>query len=104
VRTFTQDDIFAAPTRRLADRCLRFFWFEDMLANSGIDAGFYTLHEDNSADQAVLQAALPWLEDPAYQLVLVHLDQVDYAGHHQVDLRIPVGMLPPRAWMPCWRK
>ncbi|NMC46517.1 MAG: hypothetical protein GYA52_06745 [Chloroflexi bacterium] len=84
VRTFTQDDIFAAARRAgLQTAVSGFFWFEDMLANSGVDAGFYTPHEDNSADQAVLQAALPWLEDPAYQLVLVHLDQVDYAGHHQ---------------------
>lgn len=84
VRTFTQDDIFAAAQRAgLQTAVSGFFWFEDMLANSGIDAGFYTPHEDNSADQDVMEAVMPWLEDPAYQLVLVHLDQVDYAGHYQ---------------------
>ncbi|NMB63064.1 MAG: hypothetical protein GYA18_12115, partial [Chloroflexi bacterium] len=84
VRTFTQDDIFAAAQRAgLQTAVSGYFWFEDMLANSGIDAGFYTPHEDNSADQDVMEAVMPWLEDPAYQLVLVHLDQVDYAGHYQ---------------------
>lgn len=84
VRTFTQDDIFAAAQRAgLQTAVSGYFWFEDMLANSGIDAGFYTPHEDNSADQDVMEAVMPWLEDPAYQLVLVHLDQVDCAGHYQ---------------------
>jgi hypothetical protein len=31
----------------------------------------------------VLEAAIPWLENGDYQLVLIHLDQVDYAGHHE---------------------
>ena len=30
-----------------------------------------------------VDAALPWLQSAEYQLVLIHLDQVDYAGHHE---------------------
>jgi hypothetical protein len=59
-----------------------------MLANSGLDAGFYTPGEDNAADIEVVKAALPWLTGD-YQLVLIHLDQVDYAGHHEGGPRSP---------------
>ncbi|HAF61400.1 MAG TPA: hypothetical protein DCK95_03630 [Anaerolineaceae bacterium] len=84
VRTFTQDDIFAAAERAgLHTAVSGFFWFEDMLANSGVDAGFYTPGEDDSADRDVMKAAVPWLEEGTYDLMLIHLDQVDYAGHHE---------------------
>jgi hypothetical protein len=82
-RTFTQDDIFAAAQRAgLKTAVSGYAWFEGMLANSGVDAGFYTTGEDNSADINVVNAAKPWLSGD-YQLILIHLDQVDYAGHHQ---------------------
>jgi hypothetical protein len=84
VRTFTQDDIFTAADRAGFKTAVSgFTWFEQMLANSGVDDGFYTPGEDSGADVDVLNAAIPWLEDMDYQLVLIHLDQVDYAGHHQ---------------------
>ncbi|MGZ6347339.1 MAG: alkaline phosphatase family protein, partial [Anaerolineales bacterium] len=51
-------------------------------SNSGVDKGFYTVGEDNAADSAVVKAALPWLKED-YQLILIHLDQVDFAGHHE---------------------
>ncbi|MHB8808213.1 MAG: alkaline phosphatase family protein [Anaerolineaceae bacterium] len=84
VRTFTQDDIFAAADRAgLKTAVSGFTWFEQMLANSGVDNGFYTPGEDNAADEDVLEAAIPWLESGEYDLVLIHLDQVDYAGHYE---------------------
>jgi hypothetical protein len=82
-RVFTQDNIFAAVKRAgLKTAVSGYAWFEGMLTNSGVDAGFYTIGEDNSADVDVMNAALPWLKSD-YQLILIHLDQVDYAGHHQ---------------------
>ena len=82
-RSFTQDDIFSAAHRAgLKTAISGYAWFEGMLANSGVDSGFYTTGEDNTADIEVVNAALPWLTAD-YQLVLIHLDQVDYAGHHQ---------------------
>lgn len=84
VRTFTQDDIFAAADRAgYKTATSGFTWFEKMLANSGVDEDFYTPGEDSNADVDVLYASIPWLEDVNYKLVLIHLDQVDYAGHHQ---------------------
>ena len=82
-RPFTQDDLFAAAQRaRLNTAVSGYVWFREMLAHSGVDAGFYTPGEDNAADIHVLAAALPWLSED-YQLVLIHLDQVDYAGHQE---------------------
>jgi hypothetical protein len=48
-----------------------------------LSASFYTSGEDNAADRAVVDAALPWLREARYNLVLIHIDQVDYAGHHE---------------------
>lgn len=82
-RTFTQDDIFSAAQRAgLRSAVSGYIWFEKMLSNSGTGVGFYTSGEDNEADNEVVNAALPWFcED--YQLILIHLDQVDFAGHEQ---------------------
>ncbi|HEX7568164.1 MAG TPA: alkaline phosphatase family protein, partial [Anaerolineaceae bacterium] len=88
-RAFTQDDLFAAAQRTGLNTAVSgYAWFEGMLANSGVDAGFYTPGENNAADIEVLAAALPWLTGD-YQLVLIHLDQVDYAGHHEGGPRSP---------------
>lgn len=82
-RTFTQDNIFAAVDRiNLRSAVSGYIWFENMLADSGLDAGFFTSGEDKNADQDVVMNALPWLVED-YQLVLIHIDQIDYAGHHE---------------------
>jgi len=82
-RTFTQDNIFEDAQRAgLTTAVSGYIWFEKMLSNSGIDEGFYTSGEDNAADNEVINAAMPWFVDD-YQLILIHLDQVDFAGHEQ---------------------
>ena len=89
VRPFTQDDIFAAAERAgLRAAVSGYAWFEGMLLNSGVDAGFYTRGEDAAADRLVVDAAMPWLTED-YQLILIHIDQVDYAGHHEGGPRDP---------------
>jgi hypothetical protein len=88
-RAFTQDDIFAAAHRSgLKTAVSGYSWFEQMLANSNVDAVFSTIGEDNAADREVVDAALPWLAED-YRLVLIHIDQVDYAGHHEGGPRDP---------------
>ena len=82
-RAFTQDDIFAAVHRAgLHTAVSGYIWFEKMLSNSGVNEGFYTSGEDNAADIEVINAAVSWLGDD-HQLILIHLDQVDFAGHEQ---------------------
>jgi len=83
IPTFTQDDIFSAAHRLgLRTAISGYYWFEKLVPQQAVDAGFYTPGEDAAADQDVMNAALPMLAGD-YQLVLIHLDQVDYAGHHE---------------------
>ncbi|MCX6031517.1 MAG: alkaline phosphatase family protein [Chloroflexi bacterium] len=90
IRQFTQDDIFSAA-RRAGQRTAvsGYNWFEQMIPPAAVNASFYTPGEDAAADRAVTDAALPWLRDGRYQLTLIHIDQVDYAGHHEGGPRDP---------------
>ena len=54
-----------------------------MVPQEAVDASFYTPGADHQADLEVMAAALPWLRSNSFQLVLIHLDQVDYAGHYE---------------------
>ena len=84
IPSFTQDDIFSAAHRSgMMTGISAFNWFEKLVPQGAVSASFYTAGEDQVADRQVTDAALPWLQDGTYQLVLIHLDQVDYAGHHE---------------------
>jgi hypothetical protein len=78
----SQDNIFSAARRNgLHTAISAYFWFERMLPAEAVTYGFYTEGEDEVADQEVIAAALPWLESGEAQFVLIHIDQVDHAGH-----------------------
>lgn len=66
-----------------------FNWFEKMVPAPQRDQSFFTPLEDRHADDAVVEAALPWLRTGEDALVLIHLDQVDYAGHNEGGPRDP---------------
>jgi hypothetical protein len=81
---FTQDDIFSAAHREgLLTAVSGFYWFEKLIPQGAVSTSFYTSGEDKVADREVTDAALPWLQAGKYHLVLIHLDQVDYAGHYE---------------------
>ncbi len=83
IHPFTQDDLFSAVHRAGWRTAISgYYWFEKLVPQEAVDASFYTPGEDAAADREVLDAALPWLGQ-SYGLVLIHIDQVDYAGHHQ---------------------
>ena len=89
IPTFTQNDIFsAAHSLGLRTAISGYYWFEKLVPQQAVDAGFYTPGEDAAADQEVMNAYMPMLAGD-YQLVLIHLDQVDYAGHHEGGPRDP---------------
>jgi hypothetical protein len=90
IPVFTQDDIFSAAHRAgLQTAVSGYYWFEKLLPPQSVTAAYYTAGEDQAADRVVVDAALPWLESEDYQLVLIHLDQVDYAGHYEGGPRHP---------------
>ena len=84
IPAITQDNIFSSAHRLGKKTAVSGFnWFEKLIPQEAVDAGFYTAGEDKVADRAVLDAALPWVQSGDYQLILIHIDQVDYAGHHE---------------------
>ncbi|GAP15855.1 uncharacterized protein of the AP superfamily [Longilinea arvoryzae] len=90
IPTFTQDNLFSAAHRAgLQTAVSGYYWFEKLIPQSAVDLSFYTPGEDRVADRAVVDAALPWLAGDQAQLVLVHIDQVDYAGHHEGGAKSP---------------
>lgn len=84
IRVWTQDNVFSAAHRAgMKTAVAGYYWFEKLIPAEAVDAHFYTAGEDRVADEQVVAAALPWLLSEEYQFILVHLDQVDYAGHHE---------------------
>jgi len=83
IPTFTQDNIFSAAQQAgLKTAVSGYNWFEKLIPQAAVSAHFYTAGEDRLADRAVVDAAMPWLGQD-YRLILIHIDQVDYAGHHE---------------------
>jgi len=84
IPTWTQDDLVSAARRAgLKTAVSGYYWFERLIPQGAADASFYTPGEDAAADRAVVDAALPWLKADDHPFVLIHIDQVDYAGHHE---------------------
>jgi hypothetical protein len=85
VRMTTQDNVFSASHRAgLHSAISGYPWFKFLFPPEIINARFFpTSGEMILADRAVADAALPWIDSGDYQLILIHFDQVDDAGHHQ---------------------
>lgn len=80
----SQDNIFSSAKRHgLSTAASGYYWFEKLIPTDALDIGFFTPEEDQKADRQVVDAAIPWLESGNYDLIMIHLDQVDYAGHHE---------------------
>ena len=87
---WTQDHIFAAAKRAgLKTAVSGYDWWKKYIPPAQRDAGFFTPGEDDAADRDVVNAAMPWLTGGGYPLVLILLDQVDYAGHYEGGPRDP---------------
>jgi len=84
IKPITQDMIFTAANRAgLKTAVSGYYWFQEMIPTGILNDSFFTPGEDKIADEDVLKYSLPWLEKGDDQLILIHLDQVDYAGHHE---------------------
>lgn len=90
IPTWTQDNLFAAAhDAGIRTAISGYYWFEKLVPQQDVDLSFYTPGEDRKADEDVMAAVLPWLQNNEAQLVLIHLDQVDYAGHHEGGAKAP---------------
>ena len=90
---WTQDNLFAAVKRaglKLAVSDYRLF--DRFLPPGALDATYYSPVDELGADQAVLAAALPWLQSSEYAFTLVHLNQVDHASHYNGGPLSPDGL------------
>jgi hypothetical protein len=84
IPTWTQDNLFSAAHRAGLNTAVSGYnWFQKLIPQDAVDLSFYTPGEDQAADRQVVDAALPWLKQDSAQFVLIHIDQVDYAGHHE---------------------
>ena len=82
--TWTQDNLFSAVHRAGGRTAVSGYnWFEKLIPQDAVADHYYTPGEDAAADRQVVDAALPWLKSAEDQFTLIHLDQVDYAGHHE---------------------
>ncbi len=80
----TQDTIFDAVHRAGGLTAIAgSHWFQQLIPQDAVTGGFYEPDTDASADERVVAAALAWVLDPSYRLVLIHVNQVDHAGHYQ---------------------
>jgi hypothetical protein len=83
LRTWTQDDLFSSARRAgLKTAISAYYWFEKFIPREAVSASFYTNGDEQHADSHVIEAVLPWLTQD-YAFLLIHFDQVDYAGHHE---------------------
>lgn len=84
IPTWTQDNLATAVHRAGLQAAISGYnWFERLIPQDAVGASYYTAGEDEAADREVVDAAMPWLRGSDYQFVFIHLDQVDYAGHHE---------------------
>jgi hypothetical protein len=88
INPFFQDDLISAIHWAGGKTAISgFIWFQKMVPEIAVDASFYTAGEDRNADELVMKNALSWLENRNHSFILIHLDQVDYAGHHEGGVR-----------------
>lgn len=84
IPTFTQDNLFSAVHDAGFKTAISgYYWFEKLVPQAAVDFSYYTPGEDAQADNDVVVAATPFLQNSSINLVLIHIDQVDYAGHHE---------------------
>jgi hypothetical protein len=84
IPVITQETIFTtANAAGLKTAISAYYWFEKLIPQELVDVAYYTPGEDREADRQVIDSALPLLSDNSINLLLIHIDQIDYAGHYE---------------------
>jgi hypothetical protein len=81
---WVQDTLFSAARRAgLRVGVAGYPWYEKLIRPEDRDAAFFSSAEGSAGDRQSVDAALPWLIAGDLQFIYIHLDQVDYASHHE---------------------
>lgn len=84
IPVITQETIFTtAKSAGLKTAISAYYWFEKLIPQAEVDVAFYTPRDDREGDRQVMGAARPWLCDESINLILIHIDQIDYASHYE---------------------
>lgn len=79
----SQDHLFAAAQRAgIKTAAAAYIYFQPLL-DGYVDEGYFATGEEDATDRLVVEKALGWVRSGDYGLILIHLNQVDYAGHHE---------------------
>jgi len=82
IRPITVDHIFAALDRAgLTSGIAGFYWWDRLVPQDLLYTRYYVTTEGNAADKLVIEHALRFLDEFRPNFLLVHLRQVDAAGH-----------------------
>ncbi len=80
---WTEDSIFrAAHDAGLRTGVAGTDWFAPLIPGPDLDSSFFVHEETDAADQASTDAAIGMLTGDQLRFLLVHLNEVDHAGHH----------------------
>ena len=80
---WTEDTIFrAAHDAGLRTGVSGTDWFTPLIPPADLTTSFFVHEETDAADQASTEAAVRMIEGDQVDFLLVHLNEVDHAGHH----------------------
>lgn len=84
IPAWTQDNVFTAIHKLgLKTAFSGTYYFPQGIPAAALDDSFLVYEETVAADQETTAAAINYIQSQEYPFLLVHLNQVDYAGHHE---------------------
>lgn len=84
IPAWTQDNLFTSIHKLgLKTAFSGTYYFPQGIPAAALDDSFLVYEETDAADQETTAAAINFIRSQEYPFLLVHLNQVDYAGHHE---------------------
>ena len=88
--SWTQDNLFSAAVRAGLKVAVSGHPYNEIIIPQGAVTVYYSDPDGTyTADQKRVEAAIPWLQDSNTGFIFIHLNQVDWAGHHEGGPRDP---------------
>ncbi len=82
--TWTQDNVFTAVHNAgMKTAFSGTYFFPQVIPPQSLDASFVVQDETVANDQLSADEAVKFIQNGEYQFLLVHINQVDWAGHHE---------------------